>query len=255
MKKLQKAALLLYFSIFICRFSFGAALDVQFQFDQANEAYTAQDYSRAISLYQGLVEKGINSGDLYYNLGNACFRSGRMGQAVISYLTALRLTPRNPDLIANARYVMGKRIDRIEPSLFSRVRDSLLWGGRVLNLQEIWILAATLYGIFFFTLVLHLRKTTRFRKTLSGVLLFLNLYFLPVALAKTWQERGQITGVLVSPVTTIYSEPTSSSVKLFELHEGVVVVVKETRGEFQKIELEDGKKGWTQARNIQEVGR
>ena len=77
-------------------------------FDKANEEYAAGRYKEAIDLYADVVQSGNISATLFYNLGNAWFRSGNMGHAILNYQRALALEPQHPEARANLRVARDK---------------------------------------------------------------------------------------------------------------------------------------------------
>lgn len=70
-------------------------------FRRANEQYQQQNYPEARSLYSQIVQGGIRSPEVYYNLANTAARLGRTGEAVLYYERARELAPRDQDVIAN----------------------------------------------------------------------------------------------------------------------------------------------------------
>ena len=73
-------------------------------FDQANRLYEQGKFTEAVGAYEQLLAQGKASAPLYFNLGNAWFRAGRLGQAILNYRLAERLSPRDPDIRANLRF-------------------------------------------------------------------------------------------------------------------------------------------------------
>ena len=73
-------------------------------FSDAVKAYHAAKYNDAVALNEAVLAKGFSSAALYYNLGNAYFKTGRLGKAVVNYQRAMRLTPRDGDLRANLSF-------------------------------------------------------------------------------------------------------------------------------------------------------
>ncbi|MHC1763165.1 MAG: tetratricopeptide repeat protein [Verrucomicrobiia bacterium] len=118
-----------------------AAREASAEFDQANREFERGDYSAAIAGYQKLIEQNQASAAVFFNLGNAHFRAGNAGQAIVGYLLAQRLSPRDPDIRANLRFA----------------RESVSGGGtrpmsrweRLLNMltlnQLAWITAGSLW--------------------------------------------------------------------------------------------------------------
>ena len=54
-------------------------------FDEGNRRYQEGNYAGAVELYQRILESGVESGELHYNLGNAWFRLGELGPAILHY--------------------------------------------------------------------------------------------------------------------------------------------------------------------------
>ena len=77
-------------------------------FAQANQAYSEGRFQEAIEGYQSLVQSGRWSANLFYDLGNACFRVGDFGKAILSYERALALDPHHPEAEANLRLARDK---------------------------------------------------------------------------------------------------------------------------------------------------
>jgi tetratricopeptide (TPR) repeat protein len=246
----------LFFLIFLLSFStqiFASPNTLQDQFNQANEAYFSRDFSTAIQLYTDLEKRGVVSGDLFYNLGNTYYRTGQIGRAIYYYTKALRYHPRDRDLVANDRYVESKRIDQIEGSLFSKICHTLFFWIDLTTLKELLIIAVIFYWMFFILLVCRILRKKFIFTLLLMVAIGLNLVILPTAIAKFYTERLSSTGVIISPVASVYSEPTQDAIKLFELHEGTFAQVTDREGSFKKIRLSDGKKGWVGEGDLGEV--
>lgn len=73
-------------------------------FYSANSSYEKREYSKAIEEYNKILDLGIDSGPLYYNMGNSYFKSGKLGMAILYYAKARRLMPYDSDLKANLNY-------------------------------------------------------------------------------------------------------------------------------------------------------
>src|ERR1051326_2790731 len=83
-------------------------------FKAANQLYDAGKFAAAAAVYEKLEPKTAH---VYYNLGNAWFRQGKMGLAVLNYERARRLAPRDPDLLANLKCAEQRRgVDDVNPA-------------------------------------------------------------------------------------------------------------------------------------------
>ena len=67
----------------------------------ANDLYENNKFQQAADSYESLIKRGLNNGYLYYNLGNTYIRLGKIGPAILNYMNAQKLIPRNENLQAN----------------------------------------------------------------------------------------------------------------------------------------------------------
>src|SRR2546429_6117551 len=70
-------------------------------FTKANQDYAQGHCAEAISSYEALVSAGQWSATLLYDLGNAYFRTGDFGHAILNYERALALERHHPEATAN----------------------------------------------------------------------------------------------------------------------------------------------------------
>jgi tetratricopeptide (TPR) repeat protein len=83
--------------------SYAANADVTFA--KANADYAARHFREAIAGYESLARAQQWSASLFYDLGNAYFRVGDLGRAILNYERALALDPSQPEAQANLRLV------------------------------------------------------------------------------------------------------------------------------------------------------
>src|SRR5947207_1057777 len=74
-------------------------------FSKANQEYAQGHFKEAISGYEALVGAGQWSANLFYDLGNAYFRTGDFGHAILNYERALALERHHPEAAANLQIV------------------------------------------------------------------------------------------------------------------------------------------------------
>jgi tetratricopeptide (TPR) repeat protein len=84
----------------ICTFV-GASAFAQTDFDKANQEYAQGHFKEAVAGYETLVRSGPLSANLFYDLGNAYFRTGDFGRAILNYERALALERHHPEAAAN----------------------------------------------------------------------------------------------------------------------------------------------------------
>ncbi|HEV2842171.1 MAG TPA: tetratricopeptide repeat protein [Chthoniobacterales bacterium] len=75
------------------------------EFAKANQDYSEGHFQEATDGYQNLIRSGHWNANLFYNLGNAWFRLGNFGEAILNYERALALDPHHPEAAANLALV------------------------------------------------------------------------------------------------------------------------------------------------------
>jgi tetratricopeptide (TPR) repeat protein len=88
--------------------SAAAASNVAADFESANRFYEQGKFEEAESAYEKIVQAGFISDALYFNLGNARFKSGEIGRAIAAYRQAEQLAPRDPDIRANLQFIRNQ---------------------------------------------------------------------------------------------------------------------------------------------------
>lgn len=80
----------------------------------ADAEYQKGNYQQAIKDYEELLKNGVSS-DIYYNLGNAYYRTDNITKSVLAFERAHLLSPGDEDVNFNLQFVRGKTIDKITP--------------------------------------------------------------------------------------------------------------------------------------------
>src|SRR5512139_111325 len=83
-------------------------------FDRANASYESGDFTGAEALYRRILDSGVENGVVYYNLGNACFKQKKIGQAIYYWEKARQILPHDADVRANLELAGLFVVDRIE---------------------------------------------------------------------------------------------------------------------------------------------
>ena len=66
-----------------------------------DSAASPDDYRESAAVLESILADGFRNGALYYNLGNAYYRAGEYGRAILNYRKAKPYRPRDPYLSAN----------------------------------------------------------------------------------------------------------------------------------------------------------
>lgn len=224
---------------------------------QAETAYISEDYSKAIELYKNILLNYGDSYEIYYNLGNAYYKTGSIAPAILNYERALLINPKDGDARFNLKIARLKTVDKIEPlGEFFLVK----WFRNVQNIFDIDTWAAigiTCFFLFICCLVLFFfSKWMKMKKT--GF--YLGVIFMTIVLFSNffaWNQKKSLINrsgaIIFAPTVTIKSSPDISGTDLVVLHEGTKVFIKSSMGEWNEIELEDGNIGWINQKDIEKI--
>jgi tetratricopeptide (TPR) repeat protein len=218
------------------------------QFANANTAYQKGHYKEALTLYKSLFDKGLESSVLYYNLGNAYFKTNDISSAILFYEKAKKLDPANEEIEFNLKVCNQRIIDKTEslPQLFYE-----RWWKGITGLFSVdgWakviiiFLVFTLFsfGLYFASRSLLLRKIGFY----AGILFFIiSLFGFIFAKQQYSKLQNQKEAIVFSPSVTIKSSPDEKGQDLFIIHEGTKLQLIDNIGEWTEIRLANGSVGW-----------
>jgi tetratricopeptide (TPR) repeat protein len=214
-------------------------------FFQGNAAYSEGRYAEAARHYEQILAAGRESTALYFNLGNAHFRSGEIGRAILNYERALRRAPRDPDVRVNLSYAeeIAETVPA-EPSLWQRAAFPLAFRATAGELAAAWtILWCALWGLL--CVRLH---ATRIRTGLGRAAAVTALLAVLVATSLAFRvaaiERSDSAVVTVSGETAVRFEPSETGTEHFRVREGALLEVTDERDGWAQVRSRDGLRGW-----------
>ena len=223
-----------------------------------NGLYEAGSYSEAVEVYEELVARGVRSGALYYNLGNAYFKLGELGRAILNYRRALRVDPGDGDIESNLKLARDMTIDRLEPPEKGLV-SSLSSPSRRLLTQDQTAVTALVFCAALVLLLLgaaFVRGATARRAVRNGAFVAGGLMLLSLAAL-----AGHVLGVddesdavVVESEVDLKSGPGAQYVSEVTLHSGAEVTTIESRGAWTRLALPVGElQGWVTNRAVERV--
>lgn len=243
--------LLAYTSAFAQKKSLDAAV-----IKQANEMYKQGNYSDAAKLYESELQKGV-SPQLYYNLGNAYYKTGEIGLSILNYERALRLKPNYKEAEVNLKFVQQRVVDNLatSPGFFvKRWAESILLGFTTNQWAYIsiitFILSLGLLLLFVFSKERRVRKIAFY---LAFVILSISLTTFVLSGLRKDEMIKHRNAIIMSGAVTAKSSPDKSGTDLFQLHEGTKVKVKSTLSNWAEIEIENGAIGWVEESTIERI--
>ena len=223
---------------------------------EGNQAYTEGRLVDAVAKYEAARGQGANDAVLYFNLGNAYARSGQLGRAVVSYLRAQRLAPRDRDNTANLawvrRHIRDLELGESSLPLFIAQLVGVVglltldqWG--VVLIALVWILAFLLgWGWYREAYGPWLRRWLLG----AGALLLVSV---AVTGSRWYSEEVRNTAVIVAPTIVVRSGPADDFSALFEVHDGLTLNIDERRDQWVRVSLGGDWAGWVPAASVESV--
>jgi tetratricopeptide (TPR) repeat protein len=223
-------------------------------FARGNAEYQKGNYESAERCYSEILHSGIDSGALYCNLGNACFKQKRLGDAIYYWEKALQLIPHDREIQENLELANLLIIDRIENSPDPFPLRILM---RIVNFmsisQETWLVLALLISANIFLSLYLLAKNPRnsFRALVACI--GLGLLFVIFVCSLSWKIYDQDfrqKGIVVEQKVDVRSGPGAENIAVFTIHEGIKVRVHGIANGWYQISLPNGWSGWLPQNDI-----
>lgn len=223
----------------------------------ADDEYAKGNYQQAIKDYQEILKTGVSS-EIYYNLGNAYYRTDNITQALLAYERALHLSPGDNDIRFNLQYARSKTIDKITPET---EMFFVTWYNSLVNFTSVdrWantaivsiVMALLLILVFLFAPQMWARKSGFYG---SAVFLLLFAFANLFAFQQKHELETKQGAIVIAPTVNVKKTPAASGTDVFVIHEGTRVDITD-RGmkQWRGIKLADGREGWLKTSQIEEI--
>ena len=209
-------------------------------FESANKLYEEGKYREAATAYASLLQSGETSAALYFNLGNAFFKSGQIGRAVAAYRLAGQITPRDPDVRANLQFARNQ----VQGPTLSISRWQR-WLGR-LTLNEWTVLAAGAVWVWLLVLAV-LQWWPGLQPALKGYLPALAIVVLALcvlAAGAFYQARRARMAIVIAGEAVVHFGPLPISPTAFTAHDGAELRVLDRKDEWLEVSAGPRETGW-----------
>ena len=226
------------------------------RFEAANRAYEKGDFAGAEKEYRAILDYGIQAPEVYYNLGNAFFRQGRIGQAILNYERAQRLDPADPDARYNMEYCRQQVADRDAPPSHWLASAYQVWTRAAGAQGEVWLLlvfylpGSVALGAWILARQERLRRLARFA---AAVLLLLALPAGGLVILRAAFQAADASAIVLVDKVEGRSGPGDDNAALFTVHEGLKVQVRNESGGWVQVLLPNGLNGWVPASAVEKV--
>lgn len=243
--------------LFAFLYSFVDANTNNLLLDSANSAYSKGDYSKASKLYENIISNGEEAPEVYFNLGNAYYKTSNIAFAILNYERALKLEPDNEDFSFNLKLANQKTEDKIDaaPQLFlSQWKNGLVdlmtekgWSQLCILLICISLLLFAIY------ITIQQRGLKQFGFFGGTTLVILSIITFFIAQHKYSITKNNSEAIITSPSITVTGSPNEKGTKLFILHEGTKVNITQEDVSWAEIKIANGNTGWIKRSELQKI--
>jgi tetratricopeptide (TPR) repeat protein len=246
----MRKSLIVFACLFVC------ALDAQNEamFDSATAHYNKGDYDKAVEKYEQILNSGVHSSSVYYNLGNSYYKLNKIAPSIYYYEKALLLDPNDSEIKNNLAFARNMTLDDIEPlpqSGIARIIDGLT-GIMTFNQWAYMAVAMMMLFAMSYIVYYYLRYASHKRLAFIASVVFLFASIVSVTFSYLQYNRynQERPAIVFASAIAVRSEPNARSQESFVLHEGTKVQVLDELDDWRKIALEDGSTGWLREENI-----
>lgn len=224
---------------------------------EADEAYSKGNYQQAIKTYEMLLKK-TPSAEIYYNLGNAYYRSDNIPQAIIAYNKALLISPADADIQHNLSVARTKTIDKMQSSqntflvagwqAFVNIFNTNTWAYiAIISLILVVLLTLT----YLFAEAVILRQLGFF----GAVLLFVVFLLSNICAYSQYSAMNADDGaVIIISDCPVKKSPENNAADETVVHEGThLTITDETVQGWYEVTLDDGTEGWIQSKAVERI--
>ena len=221
--------------------------------ERANAAFQDGRYEEAVKLYESLVEEGYRNGKIHFNLGNAYYRDGQLGKAILNYYRAERFLPGDEDVAHNLALANQQRVDPLideETQSFTRSLDRFMYKLDYPVLYGLALVMVVLCGLVSTLMILR----SRGRRPLGYVLVIGSLIALFLTMAVFLQHRTlarEDMAVVVAREVNVLSGPSTRETISFTIHEGISCHILDRTEGWYRIRLANGYNGWVRRSDIE----
>lgn len=219
------------------------------EFAKGNQEYAAGHFKEAINHYEALVGAGEWSANLFYDLGNAYFRSGDFGHAILSYERALALEPYHPEAQANLRIARDEaRALELQPSWPQRyLRFATVNGYTIAAAASLWV------AVFCIAVVLFARRRLPGLVALSILSFASSVLFVAFIFWNEMGNKGRALAIVTAKDVEARVATADNANRVLTLPPGSEIKIVKQRGDWLYATLPNNLNGWIPAKSAELV--
>ena len=219
------------------------------QFTKANEQFAQGDFKEAVAAYETLVHQGQRNANLFYDLGNAYFRTADFGRAILNYERALALDRHHAEATANLQIARDEaRALELRPTRLERYLQFA-------SINQYTLAAAVAFWLGIFGIVVLI-----FARRRSAALISLSILCLLVCAIFVWAihtldngSEGRALAIVTGKDVQARLATADTANSVLALPAGSEIKILSTRGDWMYAVLPNDLRGWIQTKNAEQV--
>lgn len=220
-------------------------------FNAAVSLYDQGDFAGAVDGFKSIIDKGYVSAPLYYNLGCAYFKAGKLGYAIANFKRAERLAPDDDDIKLNTQFAQLFLVDKIDTGPQSFFPDKVQGYLAKLHPNQYFWISLLAFALIF--VVLSLKRFGWARRWGNAVTVLLTVVTILAVVSMVWVLKSNYLvqeGVIVVPETEVLSGPGSEFELQFTGHEGLTFKILDSRNDYFLGLFANKLKGWVKIADV-----
>ena len=216
--------------------------------EKANTAYQNQDYQTALDNFLKLYNEGYENADLLYNIGNCYYRVGQLGNSILYLKKALKLDSTHKKAKRSLEFVLTMTKDKQKldsDDVISQYINNII-ASISLNNLAIFILIIVAMIIITIHLVIH-NYSSKDRTVPYFFITVLIILLIPAIITSGYKLKkihSHNEAVLITDAAIGYSGPSSEFIRVFTIHEGMILTIEKIQDGWALVQLSNGIGGW-----------
>lgn len=222
-------------------------------FAEGNKAYSEKDFGKAIKLYESLMEAGWNSPDLEYNLGNAWYRHGSVGRAVLHFERALLRNPHHGEAKKNLAFLASKIGSDMEPLPDFFLSKWWKTARMAFTATTMGIIGLAAWWLGCLAIGVWILRKKKWGLLVGICLLLASLLPIALSLSRVYYEKNTHQAILIQKSAILRAAPEETSSEVLTLDEGMKLDQLEHLEGWWQVRLPNGEVGWLPEQAIEQI--
>ena len=218
------------------------------QFAKANEEFAQGHFKEAIAGYEALISTGQWNPNLFYDLGNAYFRTKDFGRAILNYERALALDRHHPEARANLEIARDEaRALELQPSRLERYLQ-------LASANQYSVVAAVAFWLMIFAFVgMIVSRRRSAALALAVCCLFVSSFAVWAIYVLEWGNEGRALAIITGKDVQARLATADTANSVLALPPGSEIKILSTRGDWTYAALPNDLRGWIPANQAEQV--